>query len=417
HWHGLSLTSNNQYDGVPGLTQCPIPNDGSFLYHFTVTQFGTYWYHSHSGGQFVDGLKGPLIINNPNDPYLTQYDFEYVITLSEWYNLPTNVLDPILLSPSYGGGEPNPISGDISGKGQYNCTLAPNNTCNPNNGVAKYVVQSGKRYRFRIINMSGAAHYIFSIDEHPLTLIEVDGNLINNVTLNTIPINTAQRYSVILNANMPVKNYYIRAKLSTCTAINQSLSSDYPLDPNVLGVLRYEGANDTIPDSIAYPLNQSDECSDVNPNILKPLEFKPPNNATHEIDFNITFGNLPTTGGMAFINNSSFVSNAGYPTNRKIMDLQGDNFLKEQNAYAYECSTENCVGDAVDIYISVNTPQSHPFHMHGHSFFVIYNGQNASGVGPPDPSNFNLIDPVYRDTVTVQGNSVTVIRYPIDNPG
>ncbi|CAG8843868.1 28498_t:CDS:2, partial [Racocetra persica] len=157
HWHGLSLTGNNQYDGVPRLKQCPIPNNGSFLYNFTNCNILSrpFWYHSHLEGQLVDGLKGPIVIHNPNDPYLTEYDFDYVITLSECYR----------------GTEPNPISGDISGKGQYNCTLASNDSCNPNNGVVTYVVQMGKKYRFRTINMSGAAHYIFSIDEHPLTLI------------------------------------------------------------------------------------------------------------------------------------------------------------------------------------------------------------------------------------------------------
>ncbi|CAG8634091.1 17273_t:CDS:2, partial [Racocetra fulgida] len=340
-----TLTGNNQYDGVPGLTQCPIPNHGSLLYNFTVNEFG------------------PFVIYNPNDPYLTEYDFEYVITLSEWYLFPTDVLDPILLSPGYRGGEANPISGDISGKGQYNCTTAPTNSCNPNNGIATYAVQTGKKYRFRIINMSGATHYIFSIDEHPLTIIEVDGNLINNVTLTTIPINVAQRYSVILNANMPIKSYSIRALLSPCTPVNQSLSLNYTLNPNVLGILKYEGTNDTAPDSIAYPFKQSDVCSDVNPNILKPLGFKPPKKSTRKFDLVVTLGKLPTTGGMAFINNSSLVANFNYPTNRKIMDLQANNFLREENAYEYECTTEDCKNDAVDIYISVTTFQSHPFHM------------------------------------------------------
>ncbi|RIB17749.1 hypothetical protein C2G38_1910419, partial [Gigaspora rosea] len=47
---------------------------------------GTYWYHSHFPCQIVDGLKDPLIIHYPNDPYLGKYDFEYVMTLSDWYH-------------------------------------------------------------------------------------------------------------------------------------------------------------------------------------------------------------------------------------------------------------------------------------------------------------------------------------------
>ncbi|CAG8475914.1 6791_t:CDS:2 [Cetraspora pellucida] len=386
---GEPSTSTNFYDGVPGITQCPIPNLGSFTYNFTVNQYGTFWYHSHFSGQLVDGLKGSLIIHNHKDPYLKKYDSEYVITLSEWYHLPSDEIAPIILSPSYRGGDPIPSSGEISGKGQYNCAFASkNSSCNPNNGAATYKVKKGKKYRFRIINMSGSTHYIFSIDEHPLTLIEVDGHLIKEVTLKTIPIHTAQRYSVILNANKPVKNYYIRAKLTICTPINnQTLNYNYSLNPNVVGILKYEGAKDKTPDSKAYPLNGSDECTDVNPNILKPYKINPPKIATHKIDL---------------------VSNFDYPTNRKIINgLNVNKFPKYENAFAYDCRTKDCKNDAVDIYIRVNTSRSHPFHL----------VSNQTGIDPPDPSNFNLHDPAYRDTVTVQGNSTTVIRYSMDNPG
>ncbi|CAG8460539.1 867_t:CDS:2 [Cetraspora pellucida] len=417
HWHGIFQTGTNFYDGVPGVTQCPIPNHGNFTYNFTVNQYGTFWYHSHFSGQLVDGLKGPLIIHNHKDPYLKTYDFEYVVTLSEWYHLQANDIESILLSPSYRGGDPIPSSGEISGKGQYNCAFASKNSlCNPNNGVAKYIVKKGKKYRFRIINMSGSTHYIFSIDEHPLTLIEVDGHLIKEVTIKTIPINTAQRYSVILNANKPVKNYYIRAKLTVCTPFNnQTLNYNYTLNPNVVGILKYDGAKDKTPDSKAYPLNKSEECRDLNPNILKPYKLKPPKHATHKIDLVISFKKLSTTGSLAFINNLSFVADFNYPTNQKIINKLNVN--KFQNAYAYDCYTKDCKNEAVDIYIRINHTHSHPFHLHGHSFFVMYNGENQTGIEPPDPSDFNLIDPVYRDIVTVLGNSTTVIRYPIDNPG
>ncbi|CAG8842521.1 17887_t:CDS:2, partial [Racocetra persica] len=204
-----------------------------------------------------------------------------------------------------------------------------------------------------IINMSGSTHYIFSIDEHLLTLIEVDGHLIESVTLKTIPIHTAQRYSVILNANKSVKNYYIRAKLTICTLINnQTLNYNYSLNSNVVGILKYEGAKDKIPDSKAYPLNGSDECRDVNPNILKPYKIKPPKHATHKIEITVSFSKLPTTGTIAFINNSSFVANLNYPTNKQILNkLNVDKFPKYANAYAYDCYTKDCKNEAVDIYI------------------------------------------------------------------
>ncbi|RIB14335.1 multicopper oxidase [Gigaspora rosea] len=422
HWHGIFQTGTNFYDGVPGITQCPIPNNGHLLYNFTVKQYGTFWYHSHFEGQIVDGIKGPLIIHNTKDPYLKEYDFEYVITLSDWYHIPSGEIHPILLSPSYKGGDPIPNSGEISGIGQFNCS-STRNSCNPNNGVATYTVKKGKKYRFRIICTSAAAHFIFSIDEHPLTIIEVDGHLIEPVTLKTIPIHTAQRYSVILNANNSIKNYHIRAKFTVCTPIdnNQTINYNSSVNYNVVGILKYEGTKAKTPTSKPYPLKTSDECKDVNPNILKPYKIKPPQCVTNKISLMVSFGKLATTGTIAFINNSSFVTNNYYPSNRKIINgINPHKFSQYENAYAYDryfTNSNDCNDAAVDIYITVNTSRSHPFHLHGHSFFVVYNGKNQSGLEPPHPSSFNLIDPAYRDTVTVLGNSTTVIRYYIDNPG
>jgi iron transport multicopper oxidase len=41
--------------------------------------------HSHNMGQYPDGLRGPLIVRDPQDPYAGQYDKEYIMTISDWY--------------------------------------------------------------------------------------------------------------------------------------------------------------------------------------------------------------------------------------------------------------------------------------------------------------------------------------------
>lgn len=41
--------------------------------------------HSHEKGQYPDGLRGPMIIDDPEDPYADEYDEEYVLTISDWY--------------------------------------------------------------------------------------------------------------------------------------------------------------------------------------------------------------------------------------------------------------------------------------------------------------------------------------------
>lgn len=86
HFHGLYMNGTTHMDGVAQSTQCPIPANSSFTYSFNVTQPGTYWYHSHVDGQYPDGLRGPLIVHDPENPYADQYDEELVVTLSDWYH-------------------------------------------------------------------------------------------------------------------------------------------------------------------------------------------------------------------------------------------------------------------------------------------------------------------------------------------
>ena len=55
HWHGLLLPG--EMDGVPGFNNFDGIKPGeTFTYNFKVRQSGTYWYHSHSGGQEQEGL-------------------------------------------------------------------------------------------------------------------------------------------------------------------------------------------------------------------------------------------------------------------------------------------------------------------------------------------------------------------------
>src|SRR5262245_41488434 len=42
HWHGLRLP--NAMDGVPGLTQPPVPTGAHFDYQFKLPDAGTFWY-------------------------------------------------------------------------------------------------------------------------------------------------------------------------------------------------------------------------------------------------------------------------------------------------------------------------------------------------------------------------------------
>lgn len=58
----------------------------------------------------------------------------------------------------------------------------------------------------------------------------------------------------------------------------------------------------------------------------------------------------------------------------------------------------------------------HPFHLHGHNFYVVGTGFGNYN-STSDPKNFNLVDPPSRNTVGVPAGGWVVIRFTANNPG
>lgn len=62
HAHGIDQVGTPWSDGVPGVSQRPIQPGQSFVYRWTATTYGTYWYHAHERSHIMDGLYGAIII-------------------------------------------------------------------------------------------------------------------------------------------------------------------------------------------------------------------------------------------------------------------------------------------------------------------------------------------------------------------
>lgn len=64
HWHGLRL--DNASDGVPGLTQQPVPPGGEFVYRVHAPDAGLFWYHPHHRSDVAQdlGLAGTIVVRN-----------------------------------------------------------------------------------------------------------------------------------------------------------------------------------------------------------------------------------------------------------------------------------------------------------------------------------------------------------------
>ncbi|KAI9511060.1 laccase 2 precursor [Russula earlei] len=394
HWHGIFQKTTNYADGGAFVNQCPIVPLESFRYKFSAgEQTGTYWYHSHFQAQYCDGLRGPLVIYDPNDPHASLYDVDNentVITLGDWYhNVSAKVSQSLI---------PTFDSTLINGKGRY--------LGGPPVPLAVVNVERNRRYRLRIVSISCDPAYKFSIDSHQLTVIEVDGINVQPLLVDSLEIFAGQRYSVVLTANQPIGNYWIRA-LPTHFE-NQTFAGF----TNV-AILRYLGAriqnppsdpNTNIPPS-ALPLKETD----LHPFVPTPVPGNPfPGGADININLNVILDtkNLANPKSVVFrVNNSTFTS-PKVPVLLQILSgvVNASQLLPKGSIYGLERNK------SVELSIPAGAPGGpHPIHLHGHAFHVVRSAGN---------STYNYDNPVIRDVVSIgdSGDNVT-IRFFTDNPG
>ncbi|KII83064.1 hypothetical protein PLICRDRAFT_180758 [Plicaturopsis crispa FD-325 SS-3] len=387
HWHGIHQNRTNWADGTASVTQCPIRPQKSFLYNFPVPdQAGTFWYHSHLSTQYCDGLRGPLIVYDPQDPHKSLYDVDNdstVITLSDWYHTP---------APE-AGAYPFPDSHLINGLGRF-----PNDTASgPPPPLAVVGVTHGKRYRFRLISMACHPYYNFTIDGHNMTIIEADGENVQPLVVDQIQIFAGQRYSFVLNAQQPVGNYWIRvASNQGPTGFAGGVNS---------AILRYAGAKIADP-TTRRPISQNPLIeSNLHP-LTNPAA--PGKAGVGKADINLKL--TPTFSGVPpFVNSMNGTAWVGPTTPVLLQILSGARRAQDLMPKGAVYTLPH--GKVVEISIPGGVIAGpHPYHLHGHTFSVI----QSAGSNKP-----NYATPVRRDVVSGGATSADnlIIRFVTDNSG
>ncbi|KAG6867969.1 hypothetical protein C0993_008930 [Termitomyces sp. T159_Od127] len=381
HWHGILQHHTTWADGASFVTQCPIAPNDSFLYDFTVPDQLDY----------CDGLRGPFVIYDPHDPYKKMYDVDdesTIITLADWYHDPAK-------KASVSGIPLSSYSTLINGKGRWKGSPA-------NTSLAVVNVKKGLRYRFRIIAMSCDPNFTFSIDQHDLTIIEADGEYTTPLTVDQLQIFAGQRYSVVVNANQRVGNYWIRA------------NPDPRSVPGFDGgrnsaIFRYHGAPLCDPETnltaqAKKPLKESDLHALYNP-AAPGLPQVGGADINLLLRISVDFNHKPFPVFM--MNNVSFVPPTAPALLQIMSGAQTAQDLLPHGSY-YELP-RNKVVELTIPGVPYELGGPHPFHLHGHSFSVVRSG---------DSDQYNYADPVRRDvfnTGFADGNAT--IRFVTDNAG
>ncbi|KAG0213894.1 hypothetical protein BGX28_003318 [Mortierella sp. GBA30] len=426
HWHGLTMRGSPWYDGVPGMNQCPIPPGANFTYAFgTDNIVGTHWWHAHFENQYIDGLIGAMIIRDPpeTNPFLHAYDEERTVILTDWYHQPTGSLLAQYLTPASRGMDPVPNNGLINGKGTFNCSNVQPADLSCTEGERAIIhVLSNRRYRLRIINSSAQAAFMFSIDNHQLQVIEADGTDLNPIMVDKLPINAGQRYSVIVTANQDLKNYWMRAEMGLgCMPPTANTN----LNPIILGEVRYQGGGKEEPTTVGRfnpgpvvkgeqsPVNPSflEACKDLDLYMLHPLKPEPIlEPITYSLQIRVSFKQGPTDGIVrGYMNDITY--SGGDPWIPTIYQNLNSSVVYEVDKHVMKIEKPGAI---VQIIFDNSLSGEHPFHLHGHVFQVVAQGEGRYEEGK---TVLNAINPLRRDTVTVPRHGFAVIRFKADNPG
>jgi FtsP/CotA-like multicopper oxidase with cupredoxin domain len=191
-----------------------------------------------------------------------------------------------------------------------------------------------------------------------LTVIATDGMSVRPVVVDDFVIDVGERYDVLLKADQDGASW-IRAET---------------LDGNGgLAVLRYAGTQRPDPEPIPARWGPRSLALDQ---LRSPNPVGLPEDGVREISLGLGGSMKPYRWSI------------------------NDQFYPRADTIAIRAN------DWVRFVFDNLTGMDHPFHLHGHSFYVL-----------GKPGALNLKDPPLKDTVTIPSKSGLVIQWKADNPG
>lgn len=222
HWHGLLVPP--EMDGVPGVSFAGIKPGETFVYKFPVKQYGTYWYHSHSGGQELMGVYAPLIID-PIQPEPFKYDRDYVVLLSDYsFQSPMKIIGKLKKQGGYFNFQKR-TAGDFFKEVSKNgwsetvtdymlwskMRMDPTDFADVTGYTLIYLMNGlspaanwtglfkpGERIRLRFINAGASTYFDVRVPGLKLTVVQADGQHIQPVAVDEFRIAPAETFDVIV---------------------------------------------------------------------------------------------------------------------------------------------------------------------------------------------------------------------------
>lgn len=464
HWHGLHQQGTPYMDGVPFLTQCPIPAGNSFRYHFLADHPGTHYWHSHSGLQRTDGMFGSLVIREPEeqDPLKEHYDeddFEHMFVITDW--LDALGIDKFV-NHHHTEHDNKPYTLLVNGRGKH--VMFERDDVQAYTPVHEVVVKPGKRHRFRALSNSiQNCPIVISVEGHKLLAIATDGMPIQPIEVDSLTIFGGERWDFVVNATEEVAPYwiYFQGQLDCDDRFKSAFQ---------VAVMRYEGAqgyptslqNVTYESTIPEGLNlnklnaapgdgtfvtaaeirglEEDEAIARKPDYQFWLDFDfySKNNELFHHEEHYPFFGVQRSHRVYLpqINDISLRLPSVPPLSQpEGVDVERD--FCNATSKGEVCSDSFCYcphvlsveKDSLIELVLVDEGvvywANHPFHLHGHTFKVLAMGRlgeettmkKVKELDAAGQIERNFDNPPTKDTVTVPDGGYTIIRFFATNPG
>lgn len=392
HWHGLRL--DNASDGVPGVTQDPVPPGGVFTYTLRFPDAGIYWYHPHQREDVLQdlGLYGNIVARSPRSDYYGPVHSEQAL-----------MLDDLLVGDAglvpYGRQE---ATHQLSGR-FGNVMLV--------NGEPAYrsTVDQGHVARFLLTNVSNTRTFNLSFDGVPMKVVGSDvGNFEREVWIESVVIAPAERYVVHVRFDRPGE-----IQLLNRVQAFDRVNARFFAREDTLGVIsvRERPVSPDLSESFArlrHPEFVARELDPYRKLLSRPidrslvLEMRPRElplivKRLMQLD-SVWFSPVEWVGTMPMMNWMATATNVEWVL--RDPDSQKENLDID---WRFE------VGDVVKIRL-YNSPHSlhamhHPIHLHGQRFLIV----EQDGI-----PNDNL---VWKDTALIPVGSTVDLLLDVSNPG
>ncbi|KAE8992283.1 hypothetical protein PR003_g21290 [Phytophthora rubi] len=418
HWHGMKELGTQEMDGTSGITQCYIPPNATAVYRFEPDKAGSFWWHGHHTTQYSYGLRGPLVVHPRDDQresWQMDIDTEYIVQLADIYHGAPGVppmWDSVL----------------INNLGRYDCTAAASHgftECSEDQPLTRFRFEAGKTYLLRLMCMSALAPFAFSIDDHEFRIIAADGDSLEPTELITnITIHVGQRYDLLVEAKNATDgslgSFWMRATglngLPWTAATGANAGEGFNADG--LAIIYYEEDDESEPTTQRWNETTTVGEFDFTPVNVTTLPETPDDRVIVEFLF-------PGIGQVA-VDGSGF-NQFFVPDEAPLLSIAAGLTTAELPVTAIARAL--VYGDHVEIVLVNEQNEKHPFHLHGHSPWVVGSGQaTLADVQSNSLSPLKLSGAMFRDVYSVPecptddanvctGVGYVVLRLEADNPG